>query len=179
MKKTLVLFSLMVLLFSNCISTKIVSNKSDDFKTEKVLVNKRVMFVLEGDERSIDFYRKLAADIAQDIGKAHKISCNYVVKSPLSFLDEDDIKRMQQDFKADYILNVKVGRYETNVYDINDYYNSRVEEKILNINLKCLTQNKDIWKAVLSIGSIDISANKGHFNAAKRLVNQLKEDNLI
>lgn len=179
MKKTFVLFSSIAYIFSSCISTRIVSSKAEGVKNDKILTNKRIMLVMQGDERSIAFYNKFAANFAQEVGKTYGISVDYVVLSQISFMSDKDIEKRSQTFKADYVMDFKVGRYESRINDVNDYYNTRVEEKVLNVTLKCLAQDKDVWKAALSIGSIDVRVNKAHVEAAKRLISQLKGDNLI
>ena len=178
MKKSFVLFSLIAYIFSSCISTRIVSNNAEGVKNDKILTNKRILIVMQGDERSITFYNKFAADFAQEVGKAHGISVDYVVLSQISFMSDKDIEKRKQTFKADYVMDFKVGRYESEV-NAGGYYNTRVEDKVLNITLKCLTQDKDVWKAALSIGSVDARVNRAHGKAAKRLISQLKVDSLI
>ncbi len=179
MKKNFVLFSLVAYIFSSCISTRIVSNQAEGVKNDKILTNKRIMLVMQGDERSVTFYNKFAANFAQEVGKTYGISVDYVVLSQISFVSDKDIEKRNQTFKADYVMDFKVGRYESRVNDVNDYYNSRVEEKVLNVTLKCLAQDTDVWKAALTIGTVDVRVNKAHIEAAKRLVSQLKRDNLI
>jgi hypothetical protein len=180
MKKSTILFSLFILMFSSCISTAIVSNKADYIQKEKkILNNKRILLLMNGDERSIGFYQKMATAFAQEIGKEHQISIDYIVLSPISFTSEDDIKKRQESFKADYTMDFKVGRYnrwESNNLELTDF---SFDEKAMNINLKCAKTNKDVWKAVLTIGSIDYSAFKGFTSAAKRLTKQLKADNMM
>jgi hypothetical protein len=179
MKKTFVIFGLCHLMFSSCVSTSIISNKADSIKNEKSLSNKRILLLMHGDERSINFYQKMATAFAQEIGKEHKISVNYIILSQISFTTEEDIKKKEQEFKADYVMDFKVGRYERWGSASLDLNLTTIDEQVLNINIKCLESNKDVWKAALTIGSVDYSAFKGYYSAAKRLTKQLENDKMM
>jgi basic membrane lipoprotein Med (substrate-binding protein (PBP1-ABC) superfamily) len=185
MKKAIIVLGLVTLFFPSCISTSIISNTADDVRnnivnnnSQKLLNNKRMLFVMKGDERTIKYYRKVATHFAQKIGKEHRISVDYVILSPISFTTEEDIKKKQEQFKADYVMEFGLGRYDTWLtgYDITDL---DFEQKVLNINLVCLKQNNTIWKAVLEVFAVNSSTRWGANQTANRLVKQLKEDNLM